>query len=668
MPIRLIDTYTGLILRRSEITSLLKERGEFRERLVDVVQGATRPIDASSQRPSNVTHLEAFIAEYLAFAMFSHRWGEREITITDVRERTAGIYSIVDAPRHLSGKMATDFLDGAKKLQEFCCVAAKCGYRWAWADTCCIDERVYGEKSESLNSMFLWYNNSDLTIVYLGDVEDVVEEDRLPAMESQDGVPWSHNPEIQNPFPPSYPYSPNASDPVVTLHDCAQEESPLQLTSMQRDTQVETSKLEDHLKLKFPYVPDWIARHIYRGIPAWVTRGWTLQEMLASKRLRFYSKNWSLLEEANDPYTDDAEKMIAISSFKYRARVVDHRESPIWCDALHRTTDVPKKDLIKFEPGPKDVRTRLRWAARRRTEKVEDMAYCMLGIFDVTLPGMYGEGNRAFFRLQEEIMKRTGDTSLFDWCGHSSSVNSFLAHRSECYIEPNYPEPYFEDWTGSTFKMIVDLLGAILGTMWSGVKAAVSEVLDWIKNVMKSSPPGHTLINGKLNVSLFEHQVKCCERVESSSSEDPYCHYKLEIDGLKPTHVVLKSRALSLENKPTSYYVCRVWNQHTHKVFHILLELIEYIFKDTLKEVWTEIRGEDAESESESGRPSSCKWRPLNYHPDGTLTVAKPWPTTRRTKQKRNCEQKWRRSGNKCWGSSNTRSRRSWYASRMGVV
>ncbi|KAF8556432.1 hypothetical protein OG21DRAFT_1409002, partial [Imleria badia] len=240
-------------------------------------------------RLANLSHLRAFITEYLAFAMFSHRWGAREIVITDVKKAARG---------------ASDFLDGAKKLQEFCCVAAKCGFRWAWADTCCIDEQVYGEKSESLNSMFLWYHNSDLTVVYLGDVEDVEQ-----------------------------------------------------------------------------------ARRIYHKLPAWTTRGWTLQEMIASKRLRFYSRDWTLLEEADDRDSEEAEKMISISSFKYRARLLDHRESAIW----------------------------LQWAARRRTEKVEDMAYCLLGIFDVTLPVYYGEGPRAFFRLQEELMKRTGDTSLFDW-------------------------------------------------------------------------------------------------------------------------------------------------------------------------------------------------------------------------------------------------------------
>ncbi|KAI9573772.1 hypothetical protein HD554DRAFT_2012365, partial [Boletus coccyginus] len=216
---------------------------------------------------------------------------------------------------------------GVEKLQEFCCLAAKCGFRWAWSDTCCINKKDYAETSESINCMFLWYSGSDLTIVYLDDVDDGK----------------------------------------------------------------------------------------YRKLPVWVKRGWTLQEMIASKKLRFYSKRWTLLEEANDPDTDEAEDKISISSFRYRARLVDHRASDVWGDVLVKSTGVPLEDLRKFRVGIRDVRSRLLWAAKRSTTKVEDMAYCLLGIFDISLPAMYGEGPRAFFRLQEELMKRTGDASLFDW-------------------------------------------------------------------------------------------------------------------------------------------------------------------------------------------------------------------------------------------------------------
>ena len=61
------------------------------------------------------------------------------------------------------------------------------------------------------------------------------------------------------------------------------------------------------------------------------------------------------------------------------------------------------------------VARRMSWAANRRTTRVEDIAYCLLGIFDVSMPMLYGEGEKAFARLQEEIAKETNDLTLFAW-------------------------------------------------------------------------------------------------------------------------------------------------------------------------------------------------------------------------------------------------------------
>lgn len=55
------------------------------------------------------------------------------------------------------------------------------------------------------------------------------------------------------------------------------------------------------------------------------------------------------------------------------------------------------------------------WASKQRTTRVEDEAYPLTGIFDISLPTLYGEGRRAFIRLQEEILKRIPDQSLFAW-------------------------------------------------------------------------------------------------------------------------------------------------------------------------------------------------------------------------------------------------------------
>lgn len=65
---------------------------------------------------------------------------------------------------------------------------------------------------------------------------------------------------------------------------------------------------------------------------------------------------------------------------------------------------------------------RMSWASCRTTTRVEDMAYCLLGLFDINMPMLYGEGAKAFLRLQEEIVKRTNDLSLLAWKNQAPSV------------------------------------------------------------------------------------------------------------------------------------------------------------------------------------------------------------------------------------------------------
>ena len=66
------------------------------------------------------------------------------------------------------------------------------------------------------------------------------------------------------------------------------------------------------------------------------------------------------------------------------------------------------------------IAQRMSWAARRQTTRLEDMAYCLIGIFEVNMPMLYGEGQRAFLRLQEEIARECNDLSIFAWKAASS--------------------------------------------------------------------------------------------------------------------------------------------------------------------------------------------------------------------------------------------------------
>lgn len=62
------------------------------------------------------------------------------------------------------------------------------------------------------------------------------------------------------------------------------------------------------------------------------------------------------------------------------------------------------------------------WAAHRETTRPEDIAYCLMGVFSVKMPMLYGEGaEKAFLRLQEEIMKQSDDHTIFAWVDRDAS-------------------------------------------------------------------------------------------------------------------------------------------------------------------------------------------------------------------------------------------------------
>ncbi|KUI53494.1 Vegetative incompatibility protein HET-E-1 [Cytospora mali] len=124
----------------------------------------------------------------------------------------------------------------------------------------------------------------------------------------------------------------------------------------------------------------------------WFSRGWTLQELIAPESVRFFDAEW---REFGDK----------ISHSRQIASITGIRESVL----LDSVVDV------RHAMDAVCVAQKMSWAANRVTTRVEDMAYCLLGIFDINMPLLYGEGPKAFQRLQEEIMKMSTDQSLLAW-------------------------------------------------------------------------------------------------------------------------------------------------------------------------------------------------------------------------------------------------------------
>lgn len=224
------------------------------------------------------------------YVILSHTWVQgEEVTFLEMKE-------LVDDSSHPAWGRS-----GFRKIEGACREARSYDLAYAWVDTCCIDKKDPTELGEAINSMFKWYQQAALCLVYL---EDLIDDHSV----------------------------------LGKLGDCR-----------------------------------------------WFTRGWCLQELIAPKTIWFYDRYWKCV------------------AGKKRL-----------CQEISQITDIGPAVLnheLSLDLIP--VAQKMSWAAKRRTTRVEDRAYCLLGIFDIHMPLLYGEGVEAFTRLQEEIIKRLDDLSIF---------------------------------------------------------------------------------------------------------------------------------------------------------------------------------------------------------------------------------------------------------------
>ncbi|KAL5365502.1 ankyrin repeat-containing domain protein [Aspergillus floccosus] len=119
----------------------------------------------------------------------------------------------------------------------------------------------------------------------------------------------------------------------------------------------------------------------------WFTRGWTLQELIAPREVIFFDKEWNVLGTRDSLQIEISER-----------------------------TNIP----LGILDGSQSLETmsiaqRMSWASERQSTRIEDNAYCLMGIFGINMPLLYGEGDKAFIRLQEEIMNVSDDHTIFAW-------------------------------------------------------------------------------------------------------------------------------------------------------------------------------------------------------------------------------------------------------------
>jgi hypothetical protein len=205
--------------------------------------------------------------------------------------------------------------DGYQKLMYCAQQAARHGIPYLWMDTCCIDKRSSAELSEAINSMFRWYKDAAVCYVYLTDVS------------------------------------------VRSGHD--NDWVSLESTS--------TARPLEHHRPEISFLEGF-------RLSKWFTRGWTLQELLAPTRLKFFDRYWEFIGDRSQLQQQISE----ISGIPVGA--------------------------LQGEPlSSYSVAERMSWAENRVTTRIEDAAYCLLGIFDVNMPLLYGEGRKSFHRLRKKI-------------------------------------------------------------------------------------------------------------------------------------------------------------------------------------------------------------------------------------------------------------------------
>ena len=308
VPLRMIDTKTGHLCDEARLRNVFENDPVF----WDLVPSVTDVTD--------VARIKQVVKDFFQYVMFSHRWQGREPLCSDVGDQS--VYTLT-----------TDEIPTTGKLQRFCRTAGEAGYRWAWSDTCCIDQKNQREFEKSINSMFRWYHHSSLTLVYLWDV------------------------------PPSS-------------------------------------------------LPGGLTRS------AWITRGWTLQELLAPTVIRFFNANWK-------PYLSDSH--------------VNHKDSEEIMGEIASAVGVPANDLLSFRPSSDDVRWKLHMASKRETTVPEDSAYCLFGVFNIIMPVVPGATrDQAVAQLLREVINcsKSGDVSCLAWVGESSELNSALPTQIKAYEKP----------------------------------------------------------------------------------------------------------------------------------------------------------------------------------------------------------------------------------------
>lgn len=138
----------------------------------------------------------------------------------------------------------------------------------------------------------------------------------------------------------------------------------------------------------------------------WFQRGWTLQELVAPSLIHFYAQDWSYLGRRYHEWVGSQYLRDEVWKFPRLDETFMRRLALITGVDFRVLAGLKRVELVS-------VADRMAWASLRKTTREEDIAYSLMGLFNVNMPILYGEGlQSAFSRLQEEIISKSPDQSI----------------------------------------------------------------------------------------------------------------------------------------------------------------------------------------------------------------------------------------------------------------
>ncbi|WPH01478.1 HET domain protein, protein [Acrodontium crateriforme] len=209
----------------------------------------------------------------------------------------------------------------------------------------------------------------------------------------------------------------------------------------------------------------------------WFKRGWTLQELIAPADLQFRNKTWNFVGHLNDLLAE-------ISTItKIDVGILSHR--------------TPLSEV--------SVAERFSWASERKTTRIEDEAYSLLGLFSINMPLLYGEGQRAFTRLQEEIIRTRTDLSILAWnylfhwdLGH----NQRHTHRNKNEALLADSPAAFQGCEGIVRNSNASVLEKACTLTSKGLKLTIPQMPDEIRGTYTLNLNCHMKTHPDLNLAL----------------------------------------------------------------------------------------------------------------------------------------------------------------------